>query len=166
VCLSVQQCLVKFVGAARLAQLLAQILPPHQPGDPTQNFDVLAGSGLRTYDEKKEPDWLTIYRVVRYRTGADTTDESQLADGGGPSVWNGDAESDPRAKNGFPLLHSAEDFGEGSSRALYQMASQLGDDAGLIACRQRDHDPVWCEQLGQEHGVTWVGMESNLYHAM
>jgi hypothetical protein len=47
-----------------------------------------------------------------------------------------------------------------------QMTSELSDDASLVACRQGHHNPVWREQLGQEHGVTWDGMESNLYRAM
>ena len=57
----------------------------------------------------------------------------------------GNAESDARAENGFSLLHRTEDLGEGSSRALHQMASQLRDDAGLVTRGQPYLTEIWSD---------------------
>jgi hypothetical protein len=66
-------------------------------------------------------------------------------------VRNGNAEADPGAENGFPLLDRSEHLLKGSAGMVDQMVGELGDDTGLVAGGQRNDDPVWREELSQKH---------------
>ena len=64
---------------------------------------------------------------------------------------NGHPEADPGAQNGLPLLDRPEYLLEGAAGVIHQMMRELGYDAGFIARRQGDENPVWRQNLSQKH---------------
>ena len=80
-------------------------------------------------------------------------------------MGNGDAEADPGAPARLPLLNRSEHLRVVASPAIGQMTSKLGNDAVLIPSRHRHDHLIGRKKLGQEHGIGWDGMDSNLYRA-
>ena len=78
-------------------------------------------------------------------------------------MGNGNPEADPGAQDRFSLLHRAENLVVSASRPIDQVTGELGDDAGFVSGNQGHYYPIWREQFGQEHEITWSGMESNLH---
>src|SRR5262245_26998352 len=90
---------VELIRGLRLDQLLTDGVPPHQPGDATQDLDVQAGRRLRPHDEKKQADRIAIDGIVGNRLRGHAADHDELLDSRTARVRNGDAESDAGAED-------------------------------------------------------------------
>jgi hypothetical protein len=78
-------------------------------------------------------------------------------------VRNGDPEANSGTSPCLPFLDRFEYHGVVAVPTVRHVTAKLGDDPGLVACCDRNDDLVRREKLAQEHGLSWDGMESNLY---
>jgi hypothetical protein len=127
---------------------------------------MLPGGSLRADDQKKKPHRLPVDRVERNGGWAYAADQTQLRYSGRPSVRNGDPEADPGTSTRLALLDRSQHRRVVTTPTIGQMPGKLGDNAALIPSRHRHDHLVRREQFGQEHGVGWDSMRTNLNREM
>src|SRR3954467_2911875 len=89
---------VELIRGLGLDQLLTDSVPPHQPGDATQDLDVQTGRRLRPNDEEEQADRIAVDGVIGDRLRGHAADNTQILHRGAPRVGDGDTESDAGAE--------------------------------------------------------------------
>ena len=138
------------------------MLVANQVRNAAERLDVQPGRTERSYNEKEETHRLAVYRIVRYRRGADAADQTELGDTWRAGMRNGHTKPDTRAATGFTLLNGFQHLSLVAAEALRKVASELSNNARLVTGRHRHDDLVRAEDLGQKHGVLWAGMRPKL----
>ena len=95
---------VELIRGLGLDQLLTDGVPPHQPGDATQDLDVQAGRRLRPNDEEEQSDRVAVDGVIGDRLRGHAADHAELLHRGAPRVGDGDTESDAGAEDRLTFL--------------------------------------------------------------
>ncbi len=126
---------------------------------------MLTGGAFRPDYEKEEPHRFAVDRIVGDRRRRDAADETELRHPARTSVGNGHPEADSGGASRLTFPHGSQDLSVIATQAIRQMTCELGDDTGLVAGQNRNNDLLGREELGQEHGCSRDGMDSNLYRA-
>src|SRR5688500_10008172 len=85
---------IELIWGPGVDQPLADVLPPYQPGDATQNLDVESRGRIRAHDEKEQADRLAVDGIEGDRRLTHAADDDQLLDPRRSGVGNRHPEPD------------------------------------------------------------------------
>jgi len=117
---------------------------------------------LRAHDHEEEPHRFAVDTVVSDPCSGAPADDGKLPDSRAARVRNGHPEADSRTEHGLPFQYGGKHLLKAAARATHQVPRQLRENTLFVGGGEGNHDPVRCEQLGQEHGSAGRGMGTNV----
>src|SRR5690606_15117295 len=146
---------VELHGVPRGEEFGTYVFPEGKPGDQAQCLDVRPSRELRTDEEEEQAYGLAVERIEVDGLGGRARRHPQLRDGRRLSVRDRDAVADPGREDRLALPHGAE-------HVVWIVdpvtpgdeLDELPQDLVLLACDERDLDPLRRDQIRKKHGYT------------